>query len=179
MPTPATSADSTAKHRHAHIGYPRPAGGSWWRCEWSGFSDQGRRSAAATEETHRRRGALLIYSDTMAREFTTVLRGYEKRQVDSVLGRVGEALTAGGDAAQRAAARATLRAAKFEVALRGYDRLEVDDAVQSFLRQLDIAAAGDELRKTLGSVLRMPEPTDRLIIEEVQRLRALADEHNR
>jgi DivIVA domain-containing protein len=121
---------------------------------------------------------LLIYSDTMAREFTTVLRGYERRLVDSVLDRVVEALAAGGDAAQRAAARDSLRAVKFDVALRGYDRLEVDDAVQSFLRQLDIAASGDELRKTLGSVLRMSQPTDRLIIEEVQRLRALADQHN-
>jgi DivIVA domain-containing protein len=120
---------------------------------------------------------VLIYSDTMARKFTMVLRGYERRQVDSVLGRVVEALAAGGDAAQRGAARDSLRAVKFDVWLRGYDRLEVDDAVQSFLRQLDIAASGDELRKTLGSVLRMSQPTDRLIIEEVQRLRALADQH--
>jgi hypothetical protein len=122
--------------------------------------------------------ALLIYSDSMARDFTTVLRGYEKKQVDSVFGRVVEALADGGDAAQRAAARDTLRAATFDIALRGYDRFEVDDAVQSFLRQLDIAASGDELRKTLGSVLRMSQPTDGLIIDEVQRLRALADKDN-
>lgn len=147
-------------------------------CGLFGFQTRSRRSAVTTTETHRRRGALLIYSDTMAREFTTVLRGYERRLVDSVLDRVVEALAAGGDAAQRAAARDSLRAVKFDVALRGYDRLEVDDAVQSFLRQLDIAASGDELRKTLGSVLRMSQPTDRLIIEEVQRLRALADQHN-
>jgi DivIVA domain-containing protein len=124
-------------------------------------------------------GALLIYSGSMAREFTTVLRGYDRGQVDSVFGRAVEALNAGGDAAQRAAARDALRAARFDIALRGYDRLEVDDALQSFLRQLDIAASGDELRKTLGSVLRMSQPTDRLIIDEVQRLRALADQDNR
>jgi hypothetical protein len=113
----------------------------------------------------------------MARDFTTVLRGYERGQVESVLGRAAEALTADGRT-QRAAARDALRAADFQIVLRGYDRSEVDDEVQALLRKFDILASSDELRLTLGSVLRMSQPTDQLIVEEVRRLRALADQHN-
>jgi hypothetical protein len=123
-------------------------------------------------------GARTIYSDAMTREFTTVLRGYEKRKVEAVLGRAAEALAAGGDAAQRAAARDALRAAEFEVGLRGYDRLEVDGAVEGLLRELDFMASNDELRMLLGSVLRMSQPTDQQIVDEVRRLRGLADLHS-
>ncbi|MET3425234.1 hypothetical protein BJ973_004446 [Actinoplanes tereljensis] len=109
----------------------------------------------------------------MARDFLTVLRGYEKRQVDTLINSADAALT--GDAAQRAVAREALRTAKFEIALRGYDRLEVDKAVQALLRELDSLAATDEFRTTLASVLRLSQPTDQQIIDEVRRLRGAAD----
>lgn len=112
----------------------------------------------------------------MRRDFTTVLRGYDKSQVDSVLGDAVQALA--GGLAQRAAARDALSTAAFGVVLRGYDRLEVDDAVRALLREFDAMAASDGLRLALGSVLRLSEPTDHLIVEEVRRLRSVADQHN-
>ncbi|MFF5289189.1 DivIVA domain-containing protein [Paractinoplanes globisporus] len=114
----------------------------------------------------------------MAREFTVVLRGYERKQVDAALARAFDALAPDGGVAQRTAARDALRAAEFEVALRGYDRLQVDEVVQGLLRELDNVVAGDDLRSTLGSVLRMSQPDDQLIVDEVRRLRELADQHN-
>jgi len=110
-------------------------------------------------------------------EFTTVLRGYEKRQVDEILTRALDALE-GDSADQRASARESLRAAQFEIALRGYDRTQVDGAVQGVLRQLENVAATDELRVTLSSVLRMSRAGDQELVDEVRRLRELADQHN-
>jgi|tagenome__1003787_1003787.scaffolds.fasta_scaffold19596446_1 hypothetical protein len=118
----------------------------------------------------------MIYSVRMP-EFLTVLRGYEKRQVDEVLTRALNALE-GGSADQRNVARESLRSAQFEVALRGYDRTQVDGAVQGVLRQLEGMAATDELRVTLTSVLRMSRAGDQELIAEVRRLRELADQHN-
>ena len=123
-----------------------------------------------------RADASTIYSDRMP-EFTTVLRGYEKRQVDEILTRALDALE-GDSADQRASARESLRAAQFEIALRGYDRTQVDGAVQGVLRQLENVAATDELRVTLSSVLRMSRAGDQELVDEVRRLRELADQHN-
>ncbi|SBT49262.1 hypothetical protein [Micromonospora narathiwatensis] len=70
--------------------------------------------------------------------FAVGLRGYDKRQVDGLVGRAEEAL-ATGDAAARRAARAEIeqaRAAGIEVALRGYDVGQVDatlDALRAAL----------------------------------------------
>jgi DivIVA domain-containing protein len=110
----------------------------------------------------------------MTFDFTIVLRGYDRQQVDALLGRASAALAAGSDPAQRARAEEALRAADFTVVLRGYDRTQVDGAVQMMLRELD-AAPSDDLRATLVSVLRLDDPDDRLIVDEVRRLRALAD----
>ncbi|PWK52069.1 DivIVA domain-containing protein [Actinoplanes xinjiangensis] len=112
----------------------------------------------------------------MTFDFTIVLRGYDRQQVDALLGRASAALAAGGDAAQRARARDALRAADFAVVLRGYDRAQVDGAVQMMLRELD-AAPSDDLRAVLGSVLRLDDADDQRIIDEVRRLRTLADLH--
>jgi DivIVA domain-containing protein len=109
-------------------------------------------------------------------DFTVVLRGYDRFQVDAVLGQATAALAAGADPALRAPARQALRTADFTVVLRGFDRAEVDDALQEMLRELD--APADDLRATLGAVLRLPEPTDEQILDEVRRLRSLADTHN-
>ncbi|WP_433790051.1 hypothetical protein [Actinoplanes sp. CA-252034] len=111
----------------------------------------------------------------MRLDFTIVLRGYDRGQVDAELGRASAALDA-EDAAQRARAREALRAADFTVVLRGYDRAQVDGAVQMMLRELDAAPSGD-LLATLATVLRLPEADDRLVVDEVRRLRALADLH--
>jgi hypothetical protein len=56
-------------------------------------------------------------------------------------------------------------------------RLQVDETVRKLLRELDGPAPVDDLREVLGSVLRIPEPTDRSIVDEVRRLRDLADRH--
>jgi hypothetical protein len=114
----------------------------------------------------------------MAPDFTVVLRGYERKQVDPALARAFAALDAGGDATERANARNELRAAKFEVALRGYDRGQVDSVVEALLRELDHMASSDEFRLTLVSVLGLPQPTDQQIVDEVRRLRELADRNN-
>jgi DivIVA domain-containing protein len=113
----------------------------------------------------------------MVQEFTVVLRGYDRSQVDKVLGDAVDALDS-NNAAQRAAARDGLRTAKFDVAMRGYDRSQVDIGVKALLRELDNLVSSDDLRSTLGSVLRMSEPTDESIVDEVRRLREQADLHN-
>ncbi|SFE70141.1 DivIVA domain-containing protein [Actinoplanes philippinensis] len=111
----------------------------------------------------------------MRLDFTFVLRGYDRSQVDALLGRASAALDA-EDASQRARAREALQTADFTIVLRGYDRAQVDGAVQMMLRELD-AAPSEDLRATLASVLRLPDADDQLIIDEVRRLRALADLH--
>ncbi|WP_430783340.1 hypothetical protein [Actinoplanes sp. G11-F43] len=110
----------------------------------------------------------------MPQDFNPALRGYEMRKVDAVLDRAVKAL-ASGSPSQRASAQAALRAADFPIALRGYVRDEVDDAVRELLRQF----GEHDLRETLGSVLRLTEPTDESIVDEVRRLRELADRHDR
>jgi hypothetical protein len=112
----------------------------------------------------------------MTLDFTVVLRGYDRLEVEALLGKGAAALATGADPAQRAAARQALKTADFTVVLRGYDRVQVAGAVQELLRELD--APADDLRATLGTVLRLPEPTDQLILDEVRRLRSLADTHH-
>jgi hypothetical protein len=110
----------------------------------------------------------------MTFDFTIVLRGYDRQQVDVLLGRASAALAAGGDPAQRERAKEALQGADFTFVLRGYDRTQVDEAVKMLLRELD-AVPADDLRAVLGSVLRLTEPDDEVIVAEVRRLRALAD----
>ncbi|AGZ42924.1 hypothetical protein AFR_23270 [Actinoplanes friuliensis DSM 7358] len=57
-----------------------------------------------------------------------VLRGYEPAAVDALLDQA-EAATASADESVQAAARGALQDASFAVALRGYDRLQVDEEV--------------------------------------------------
>lgn len=68
-------------------------------------------------------------------DFTVALRGYDRAEVDRVLGAADAALASGGETA-RAAAGAALRAARFPERLRGYARAEVDRAVADRLRRL-------------------------------------------
>jgi DivIVA domain-containing protein len=76
-----------------------------------------------------------------AADFTVVLRGYDRSQVDVVISRAQGALSGDGAAAQREA-RAELEASRaaLRVVARGYDRIQVD----AFLDQLaaDLAKAG-------------------------------------
>jgi DivIVA domain-containing protein len=113
----------------------------------------------------------------MALDFTVVLRGYDRGQVDAALGSALDTINEGGGPAKRAAARDALRAASFEVTLRGYDRGQVDATVSRLLRELDGPGPVDSFRETLGSVLRIPEATGEQIVDEVRRLRDLADRH--
>jgi DivIVA domain-containing protein len=55
----------------------------------------------------------------MAQDFTVVLRGYDRGQVDAVLGAAFETISDGGGPAKRAAARDALRAAAFDVTAAG------------------------------------------------------------
>ncbi|NMO49957.1 DivIVA domain-containing protein [Actinoplanes sp. TBRC 11911] len=113
----------------------------------------------------------------MVFDFTVVLRGYERTQVDKVLNPALEALDS-TDAWRRAAARDSLRDSAFDTVLRGYDRAQVDAAIDALRQALDSPVPGDDFRSTLGSVLRILQPTDQLIIDEVRRLRELADRHH-
>jgi hypothetical protein len=121
--------------------------------------------------------ALTIYDVGMSLDFTIVLRGYDRQEVDTVLGSATATLGDGGDSAQRAAARDLLKSAEFGVVLRGYDRSQVDVTVKKLLKELDGPPPAEDLRLTLGAILRIPEPTDQSILDEVRRLRDLADRH--
>jgi DivIVA domain-containing protein len=70
----------------------------------------------------------------MPYDFTVVLRGYDRPQVDRVL-TDAEAAASTGDESVRAAAREALTNVSFTVVLRGYDRQQVDQQV-SRLRQV-------------------------------------------
>jgi DivIVA domain-containing protein len=70
-----------------------------------------------------------------------------------------------------------LRAVEFAVALRGYDRGQVDSAVAELVRQLELGTQGDDLRTVLAQALRLEQPSDQAILDEVRRLRELADRH--
>ncbi|MCU7722679.1 DivIVA domain-containing protein [Actinoplanes sp. KI2] len=63
----------------------------------------------------------------MNRDFTVVLRGYDRTEVDRALGRAEAALTSGSES-RRAASLAEL-GKDFTVVLRGYDRQQVQQAV--------------------------------------------------
>jgi len=67
--------------------------------------------------------------------FAVVLRGYEPGRVDNLLRRAGDALLS-GDAAQRAEIRAELEAPDLVVAMRGYDRAEVDAHLRKLYARL-------------------------------------------
>lgn len=62
-------------------------------------------------------------------DFTIVLRGYDRAQVEALLRQVDEALMS-GDLALREAAAEAVRGATFQVALRGYDRAQVDRLIR-------------------------------------------------
>jgi DivIVA domain-containing protein len=71
----------------------------------------------------------------MGSDFTIVLRGYAIAEVDRVLALADQALASGSEAL-RASARAALEAPDFGVGLRGYDRDQVDHAVEHRLARL-------------------------------------------
>lgn len=71
----------------------------------------------------------------MSPRFLIALRGYDTKQVDKVLAQADEAL-ASDSGSLREAAREALRTVSFRERLRGYARIEVDDAVQERLKRL-------------------------------------------
>ena len=71
----------------------------------------------------------------MSPKFLVALRGYDMKQVDKVLAQADEAIASESDDV-RSAARETLRTASFKERLRGYARIEVDDAIQERLKRL-------------------------------------------
>jgi DivIVA domain-containing protein len=109
----------------------------------------------------------------MNRDFTVVLRGYDRTEVDQALGRAEAALTSGSESL-RAASLGELRK-DFTVVLRGYDRLQVDQAVAVLATVLSGNGDGSRLRSAIASALRLDQPTDQDILDEVRRLRELAD----
>ncbi|MEV6844672.1 DivIVA domain-containing protein [Actinoplanes sp. NPDC051411] len=64
----------------------------------------------------------------MANDFTVVIRGYDRGQVDAALVQAAQLLEAGQSAA-------FLSGKKFDVVLRGYDRGQVDTHIQELLRR--------------------------------------------
>jgi DivIVA domain-containing protein len=65
---------------------------------------------------------------TETHEFSVVLRGYDRTQVDTLLQRAGEAVRS-TDPALRASVAAQLREPKLSVVLRGYERREVNSVL--------------------------------------------------
>ena len=61
--------------------------------------------------------------------FRLVMRGYDRGQVDQLIGTAQEAL-ASDDAPLRAAARRALETPALTVTLRGYDRAAVEEAIE-------------------------------------------------
>jgi DivIVA domain-containing protein len=71
--------------------------------------------------------------------FPVALRGYNRTQVDALIGRIAAAT--GGDSAPAPAITAgEVRESRFDLAMRGYDRRTVDDALSEHIRRL--AATG-------------------------------------
>jgi DivIVA domain-containing protein len=77
-------------------------------------------------------------------EFRTVMRGYARGQVDALIERAGQVLTSSTDPAERAAMRKRLLEAggpageaRFDTALRGYHRAEVDAYLEELASRLD------------------------------------------
>lgn len=71
----------------------------------------------------------------MSVDFTVVLRGYERLEVDELLAAADRAL-ASRSMPFRASVRTALRGAAFTVVLRGYDRGQVDQRVRDLVAQL-------------------------------------------
>lgn len=69
-------------------------------------------------------------------EFSVVLRGYDRVEVDALIERAGGAIQS-SESALRAAVRDELRAARLTVRLRGYDRGQVDGVLRRYAEQLD------------------------------------------
>ena len=65
--------------------------------------------------------------------------------------------------------------ADFTVVLRVYDRGQVDNTVRTLVTALSGSAAVVPLRSALAAVQRLDEPTEQEILDEVRRLRELAD----
>jgi DivIVA domain-containing protein len=71
----------------------------------------------------------------MPTKFLIAMRGYDIKQVDRLLARADEAIASGTDA-QRTSARDDLTNAEFTQRLRGYARIEVDEAIRDRLTKL-------------------------------------------
>jgi DivIVA domain-containing protein len=69
-------------------------------------------------------------------EFSVVLRGYDRVEVDALIARAGEAIQS-GDTALRAAVRDELLTAALNVRMRGYDRSQVDGVRRRYAEQLE------------------------------------------
>ena len=67
--------------------------------------------------------------------FMSALRGYDMAQVDAILKQADDAL-ASGSTNLRATARTAIQDVRFTRRIRGYDRAEVDRAVDARLQQL-------------------------------------------
>ncbi|MCA2215324.1 hypothetical protein [Jidongwangia harbinensis] len=78
----------------------------------------------------------------MRSDFTVVLRGYDRDQVDRLFARA-DAAVASSDDAVRASALRLLRSPGLPVVLRGYARDQVDDAVRDRLAALGSTAPDD------------------------------------
>jgi DivIVA domain-containing protein len=59
-------------------------------------------------------------------DFTVVVRGYDRAEVDAVLDQIKAAMTS-DDPARKATLRQRLEEMHFTIRLRGYDRAQVDD----------------------------------------------------
>lgn len=68
-------------------------------------------------------------------DFTIVLRGYDRGQVDALLRQVDDAL-ASTDLTVREAAAEAVRGATFEMVMRGYDRDQVDQLLRRLPAEL-------------------------------------------
>lgn len=77
----------------------------------------------------------------MTSPFTVVLRGYDRGEVDRLLGQVDAAL-ASSDEALQASARELLRKPDLTVVLRGYARDEVENAVRDRQNRLGSTVSG-------------------------------------
>ncbi|WP_157240555.1 hypothetical protein [Catenuloplanes japonicus] len=85
----------------------------------------------------------------MTSDFAVVLRGYDRGQVERLIGQADAAL-ASPDEAVRGSAREALQNPALAVVLRGYDRGQVDDAVRERLEGLGSVAVPDA---PLGSLM--------------------------
>jgi DivIVA domain-containing protein len=71
----------------------------------------------------------------MAPRFMVMMRGYDRAEVDQLLGRAEQA-AASSDAALRAAVCHELQTTRFRDRLRGYSRVQVDQKVQQLVGEL-------------------------------------------